>query len=686
MTFPVTWDDETGVRREGVATHWDSFDGDRYEITDLGRWDAPDPGEEPPPEPTTARYLGMYGSSLSDDAMFNMFGQYPEIAATYWQLSNTNNTLATERTRAEKGISAHCVIAPKDGTFSATGARDYVNGLVNGTAFYVDFFSSWLSDLQLASLSAPAGTPKSIMFPMCEPEVLRQQGALASLQTFFGGNIQQTMEQIGRYHQAMYDLATTICPNLLRGLWLGGSSSQYTNINWMLGQITSGVQRAGTDPYQNSLASGASPTVAWQSRVDAFRSPTGSHYTHWQRWGQPPVIITETGISHYNPNTHVVVNSDANKAEWISKLRTAMAELDIERVVYFNSAGPNGHQRLDSYTLDDAGQPLDNTTMNYGPLSRAAFTEALAEVDEEPPPVTDTTITAINAPTSIGDPDNTGVIKEISGMVVSRKNSDATSGRILWGVNDQGTGPYVYAFRDASGNNLKHRLELLGVTVTTQVQFEDMSKCKMPDGTTEALMIGRIGDGYTHFIRVPEPTVDPSGSYSTSTAAAVEFHFTNQSTGNNHEAFFVDPITVRVWKIPNATLDAAGRPASNPIALGSPVATIKCDIESTGSGAPTGADISDDGRFIMVANYQEILIWRRESNETVETALRRGGSTTTASDPHVRLWVPTGASVTFGAEAYCFDRGNAPTLGFSMGESTAGTSNLKQFGFTYSAV
>jgi hypothetical protein len=628
--------------------------------------------------------------------MFATFGQYPQISATYWQLGNAGSTVSVESARAAKGISCHAVIAPKDG-FTATSARDYINGLVAGTAFYVNFFSQWLADLQQASLSQPAGTPKMIMFPMCEPEVLRQQGALASLQTE-RGTIQATMARIGEYHQAMYDLAVTICPNVLRGLWLGGSSGQYQNINWMLEQIDSGVERAGTDPYQNSAANGASPTVAWAQRVDAFREPTGSHYTHWQRWGEPPVIITETGISHYNPNQNALVNSDAQKADWISQLREAQTEMEIERVLYFNSSGPNGHQRLDSYTLSDSGAPLHGTTMNYGPLARAAFGAELAEAPNLP---ADETIISISTPTTIGDPDTTNVIKEISGMVVSRKNSDATSGRVLWGVNDQGTGAYVYAFREHAGNNLKHRLQMTGVTVTTQAQFEDMSKCKMPDGTTEALMIGRIGDGYTHFIRVPEPTVDPAGAYSESRAAGVEFHFTNQSTGNNHEAFFVDPITndlflmektgvstrprtVRVWRIPNATLDASGRPSGNPIALGSPIATIKCDIESTGSGAPTAADISDDGKFILVGNYQELMIWRRDPDtETVETALRRGGSTTTASDPHVRLWVPSTAPNTLGSESYCFDFGNDPTIGYSYGENPSGTSSLKSFTFTY---
>jgi hypothetical protein len=690
--IPVAWDDENGVRRLGEITHYDDGAGVRHEVNEAGRLDLATPEPPPPPEPETPRYLGMYGSSLSDDALFTMFGRYPEIAASYWQLGNTNNTLAFERTRAEKGISSHCVIAPKDG-FTATSARDYINGLVTGTAFYVDFFSDWLNSLQVASLSQTPGTPKMIAFPMCEPEVLRQQGSLASLQTE-RGTIQATMERIGEYHQVMYDLMATICPNVLRGLWLGGASGQYQNINWMLAQIDSGVQRAGTDPYQNSAYNGP-PSVAWTSRVNAFRSPSGSHYAHWVRWGSPPVILTETGISHYNPNTNVIVNSDALKAQWISEIRASQDAMDIERVVYFNSAGPNGHQRLDSYVLDDAGSPLDGNTMNYGPLARAAFS---TELSKSPGPDV-TTITAIGTPVTIGDPDTTGVIKEISGIVCSRKNS-ASGARLMWGANDQGTGPYLYAFRDAEGNNLKHRLEITGLTVTTQVQFEDLSKCKMPDGS-EGLMVGRIGDGYTHFIRVAEPTVNPSGTYTTSTAPGTEFHFVNQSTGNNHEAFFVDPMTwdlyliektgvvtrprtCRVWRIPAATLGPTGRPSSNAIGLGTAVATIKVDIESTGSGAPTAADISDDGRFIMVGNYQELMIWRRDPDtESVETALKRGGASTTPSDPHVRLWVPSGAPNTLGSESYCFDHGDNPTVGFSMGESAAGTSALKQFTFTY---
>ena len=271
----------------------------------------------------------------------------------------------------------------------------------------------------------------------------------------------------------------------------------------------------------------------------------------------------------------------------------------------------------------------------------------------------------------------------------------------MWGVNDQGSPANVYAFQDKSGNSLLHTLTITGLTTATQVQFEDLSKCTLPGGG-RGLMIGRIGNGYSMFIRVAEPTVAPGQAHATSSAAGTEFHFTPVAA--DHEGFFVDPISgdlyllekqqnaarpasARVWKIPASTLGSTGRPASNPIGLGTPVATVKVNVESTNNGAPTAADISDDGKYIMVANYQELMIWRRDpATQTVEQALRRGGSSTTPADPHVRVYVPSTASNTFGAEAYCFDRGNDPTVGFSMSESTAGTSSLKKFTLGYGTV
>jgi hypothetical protein len=326
----------------------------RYTLTGLYQGFGNPPWEPPPdPPPVVSPKFGVYPGDFSDDQVSVYLGPpptYPQLASFYWQLGTVNQVSSKGRARAEKGISTHYSIAPKDSPAFPTGARDYMNGLVNGTPQYVDYFTQYLQDVSLAVSFAPVGTVPSIVFAMTEPEVQRQQGNLVSLETFMGST-QGCMERVGAYHQAFFNLARIHAPNCLTGIWLGGYSGQYSNINFMLSNITSNVDRFGTDPYANSaLGANSRPRDTWKGRLDAIQTVGGSHNAKWVALGSPPVIIPETGVS-------TAVNSDSRIATWISNIREDMAFRSIERVLWFNSNSGQGgnHEILNgSYPLSAA--------------------------------------------------------------------------------------------------------------------------------------------------------------------------------------------------------------------------------------------------------------------------------------------------------------------------------------------
>ena len=298
------------------------------------------------PGSTTDYMLGMYpGTAGTDAAVKNALGQYPMIGSIYYQVDAPN--VQNEGARMASGMHSHSAIAPIDNTgHDPAGSRNYIAGLVEGTSLATNLFTGWFTRAQQAAVAHPNQT--LTLFPIVEPEVHFNQGHMDTLLAYLGNSTTAVWQYVGKYCELYFEMARDLAPACLTGLWFAGYSStaNNTNVNTMMSQITTPMNFVGVDPYLNGARNGKRPWDVWAGHVNAWRVQGQTHYNHWVRLGSPPIILTETGISHNtNGPGSAVVNTDAEMAAWISLFFDDMKANNISRVVYFNSdSGSNGDQ------------------------------------------------------------------------------------------------------------------------------------------------------------------------------------------------------------------------------------------------------------------------------------------------------------------------------------------------------
>jgi hypothetical protein len=223
---------------------------------------------------------------------------------------------------------------------------------------------------------------------------------------------------------------------------------------------------------------------------------------------------------------------------------------------------------------------------------------------------------------SIGPPVKIGMISstslpEVSGIVDSRAVSDA-----FWVHNDRGDSARFFAMGHAG--NLLGTFPLAGATAT---DWEDIAINAKPGGGNY-LYLGDIGDNDTErteilIHRVDEPTSTESatiavGSYSTATLLY-------PNGARNAESLLVDPLTSDIYIITkSATTEIYSAPIS---AFDSATATTLVLRGILGSPLPTAsaADISPDGRHILVRNRTAGYLFERRTGQSVADALEGTG-------------------------------------------------------------
>ncbi len=303
------------------------------------------------------------------------------------------------------------------------------------------------------------------------------------------------------------------------------------------------------------------------------------------------------------------------------------------------------------------------------------------------PPATTTAITIGPTVTSIGDPDTSQVLNENSGLVTSRRNG-TTSNRVFWGHNDSGGLPEVYAFDDAAPFTI---IATYGITGFSNGDWEDIALGPGPDSTKDYLHVGNIGaataNARIHRFVEPTVTVNQSPVNVTLASTAVDtFTFVRPANLGDCEGVFVDPVskdiflfqkrntttrpaTASVYRITAAQLGAGSREVTLEL-----VGTITTHQDTVNNGGITGADISEDGRYFAVCNYEEIFAWTRDPAKTIAQTI-----TAAPAGNAYRRYVP-GSSDTWGSESLTFDRGTSPARIYTMGEGA--NASLKYVPFT----
>jgi hypothetical protein len=283
---------------------------------------------------------------------------------------------------------------------------------------------------------------------------------------------------------------------------------------------------------------------------------------------------------------------------------------------------------------------------------------------------------------SLGDPDPSGVIDEASGLVMSRKNN---SGQIFWTHNDSGNSNQIYAI--AAGKGILASYTLGG---SVNEDWEDIALGPGPDKSKDYIYVGDIGSASKptrEIYRITEPSVDINQSRKDLTIAAGEVEkFTYTVSYNDSEGFFIDPVTgdgfvfqkvggstarpqtSPVHRIPAAQFKAGGGTLTPEF-----VANIRTLGEgNTNNGGATAADISADGSYFAICNYQEIWAWSvdRAAGETISSVLQAN-----TVGPYYRLF---GSSWGSESLAFSLDRSKFYTLAEGAGAS------LKYVNLSYS--
>jgi hypothetical protein len=237
----------------------------------------------------------------------------------------------------------------------------------------------------------------------------------------------------------------------------------------------------------------------------------------------------------------------------------------------------------------------------------------------------DTALTGIDA----------GSLNELSGL-----QSSFTHPGLLWGVEDSVNGPHLYAF--SSDGNIIRNFTLQGAHLSNW-DWEALALDRRRG--RDVIYIGDIGDnGHRrngHDVRVPalyrirEPRVHASDPYLGRTLTHVKTfpfrYFTNAGvlSPRNAEALFVDPLRHDIIVITKDLETISGhprrvrvfamhagglRPGVRHLNHARQVATVTAAAADHSTGA-VAADMSWDGRLIVVKSYGQGFLWRRKPDQ-----------------------------------------------------------------------
>lgn len=211
-------------------------------------------------------------------------------------------------------------------------------------------------------------------------------------------------------------------------------------------------------------------------------------------------------------------------------------------------------------------------------------------------------------PVHLADLEERGV-DESSGVVASRRNPG-----LYWTHNDSGDGPLLYAF-DRRGR----RRGVWQVSGAKAYDWEDVAAGPGPKAGQSYLYVGDIGDNGKErkrivVYRVSEPAVTPEDAQTKwtepqQTAPAEAINLKYPDGRHDAEALAVSPLTGDLYVITKSRNPAA---AAGVYKLAAPYsADVVNTLEKVGEvrlpslfpGMVTGADISPDGRRVVVCDY-----------------------------------------------------------------------------------
>ncbi len=248
-----------------------------------------------------------------------------------------------------------------------------------------------------------------------------------------------------------------------------------------------------------------------------------------------------------------------------------------------------------------------------------------------------------------------GKINEASGLEAS-----TTMSNTLWVNEDASSGSFIHAI-STSG-------QYLGKITFPPFNrdWEDIAIGPGPENGVNYMYIAETGDNletygnYTIY-RLKEPT---RLDYTETKYEIINFKYSDNKSYDT-EAMFIDPTTKDIYLITKRQFNVnVFRIAYPQINLADHTAEFLGTIQYS---FITAADISADGKELLLKNYDAIYYWRRKENESIYEALKR---TRDIGAPYQRE--PQG-------EAICFDKDSKGYYTLSEIAQTTGV-NLSYYG------
>ncbi|KPM48902.1 PE-PGRS family protein [Jiulongibacter sediminis] len=206
-----------------------------------------------------------------------------------------------------------------------------------------------------------------------------------------------------------------------------------------------------------------------------------------------------------------------------------------------------------------------------------------------------------------------GKVDEASGMVASQSMPGN-----LWVINDGNTKAALHLL-----SNTGNYLGSVDMWPSVNRDWEDIADGPGPEEGVNYLYVGDIGDnaevyGTYQIYRMKEPVELVDGIQQD----VISFRYEDRSNGLDVEAMLVDPRTKDIYLISKRQLFTV-----RVYKLPYPQSITEENVAEFQGVIPhsfiTAADISKDGRQLMIKNYDAIFYWRLSENETVFEALRR---------------------------------------------------------------
>lgn len=209
-------------------------------------------------------------------------------------------------------------------------------------------------------------------------------------------------------------------------------------------------------------------------------------------------------------------------------------------------------------------------------------------------------------------------LEETSGILASRKNPN-----MYWLHEDSGSDAAIYLYHE--DGTRKKRYDIHGIEAR---DYEDISYGFGPQNNLDYIYLGDIGDNsqsrpHITIYRFPEPDfMADSISSDIHQVEALELTYPSSDDPENAEAFFIDPISGDLFIFSKNTTLCKVMTLEAPLPFGKEAGLKYIGDLNFRYQKITAADISADGKHILIKSYDYIYYWKREANQTVVDALQ----------------------------------------------------------------